>query len=97
MSMGQEATSPAAEEESGQTSATIPDFSAMTEEEQIAYAMQMSMASDEGELQNKCGLSIIYSMVYDICYNSDIIAINLCSSRRSYGDGDRRRCYSYGD
>jgi len=47
MSMGQEATSPAAEEESGQTSATIPDFSAMTEEEQIAYAMQMSMASDE--------------------------------------------------
>ena len=48
MSMGQE---PADDdgEESGQTSTTIPDFSAMTEEEQIAYAMQMSLASESGK------------------------------------------------
>ena len=43
MSMDQPSSIPTGTVSSGSALASFPDFSAMTEEEQIAYAMQMSM------------------------------------------------------
>lgn len=44
--------------------AVLPDFSSMTEEEQIAYAMQMSLA---GGGEHISALTITYSHVH-ICW-----------------------------
>ena len=51
--------------------AVLPDFSSMTEEEQIAYAMQMSLAGG-GELHfiitHTTALSVIHSYSYVFWY-----------------------------
>jgi len=48
MSMDQPSSIPTGTVSSGSALASFPDFSAMTEEEQIAYAMQMSMQEAQG-------------------------------------------------
>ena len=51
--MSMQVDTPAAgvvEKETKSTPSTAPDFNTMSEEEQIAYAMQMSLASSSGNI-----------------------------------------------
>lgn len=53
LEMSMQVDTPAAgvvEKETKSTPSTAPDFNTMSEEEQIAYAMQMSLASSSGNI-----------------------------------------------